>query len=362
MSNHFKLQCSCILIIIIILFITCTYERHSVFWAVIEDRPELNLNLDDDLSIIGMTDDGTDYYVATAGSLWKRPISGNDSAETDQWISFSRPEDAVNCLAFTGHDSGIYASFMLSDNTFGLYRGEMAEDPAWTAVTDTDVQGAGIQVTNLFSVNNTLFASIMINSTSHSLFYLDGTDFIATGIQGAGKPVTSVTWDNTYFWAVAGDQVYRDPAPDNFQAFSNLPETEENEYFYALYFSANNNTYYLSLNNGLVYASTDPDTDWPENSGEQIINEVNINFTVIAEIDSNILVGTTRKGFYQTKDGDITILERHEDELISDINQSSILNFYIDESENTVFFLTIGYGLYRNTYTEADGWENLIHE
>lgn len=368
-----------IFLIALALIFACTAERHSVFHALITDTEEVDGNLGNDISIIGMTkdDSGLNYFLAAAGALWQREVAGNSADTPPEWSKVALPDDAaLLCTAFIGHGSALYAGFSFEDNSFGLYRGSFAADPGWQKQTDAEILDK--QVTKLFSLNgNTeLFASVKENGTFALYYSADGSDFVETGISGS-YPVTSLILVGTTYWAVTRDDIYQGSAPDsiNTSLSGSLPVREENEGYQAVYYSAAEGRYFLSLNNGWVYESDDGGATWDtwpteapaeedtnvEYGPKMINSDTDISFTEIAEIDSTILVGSLNNGFYQAKDSDIISLT-HTDALASEINSCSVLRFYVDTSENLVFFLTVGYGLYRNSYTDTAKWGNYVRE
>jgi len=344
---------------LLFLVLACQPIEHSVFKAVIEARPEVDYSLDNNLTIIGMADDGTDYFLATATSLWMRAISLNTSSNVT-WDNVTKPAGADLCTAFAYTGANIYAGFKFTNNTYNLYMGAFGTSPGWNKVTDANV--AGKQIVRLWYLDGSLFALVFSGST-FTLYYYDSVNFVATGISGLAYPVTSMCSNGTDYWAVTRNRLYRSQtAPDNFLAFDPAPTKGTSDAYTGIFYSTTYSSYYLSLNNGRIYSTTDPTGGWPVNSGVEEDNTRRIYFNEPAEIDSNIIAGTMQNGFFETRNGDITKIARYENELISDINYSSILGFYVHAGENLVFILTGGYGLYRIGYTLADGWSDLIHE
>jgi hypothetical protein len=338
------------LIIISLLMVACMAEEYSVFWSIHLTEKEIDSSLDNELTIESMTNDGDYYYIATGGSMWKKSVT----APTEEaWEKVSLPQKGAICTGMTLFSGDLYAGFIFNNGTTGLYK--TATDPInWGIVNNSDMQ-----IQKLMVVNGELFISLMYSSGDSykfGLYYLNGTDYQPTSIIDKYLPVKNIILVGTTYWVISGNKVFSGTDPGSLEEVTTDPLYDESDNKYeGIHYSAGS-IYYLSANNGKIYRSSDT-INWDSSDVKKVTNKT-VKFTEFAEVNGNILVGTTAFGFYQMPGGTLESLERI-DLLSSELDRSHVMRFHVDGDK--VFFCTATDGLYSNSYN-GEWLGSWIHE
>lgn len=372
----------------------------SIFWILSQTTKEEDHSLDNEFTITDMSDDNTSNYIAAGGSMWMRDI---DASSDDNWTSVKFPSGVEYCTAMTiMDDNDIYAGFLHeegAEKSAGLYKaglsGFSAEGPGWVLQVDGDGDMENLQIIRLIELNSKLFIStknmddLDVNG-KYDLYYLDGNDYIKTGLADENEAITDITWDEAgKYWAitysVTGDNsTDMELEPKIFTLEdSNLTnpavkventkhvKIEEDNYkprslYGGIFYSSPK--IFVSDKNGYIYETEDGNT-WNINTEQIKYNDSDtygIIFSGFARVKSLILVGTLGHGFYNIKGNDVNKIEApdvNDSSLFinTELDDSQVIRFHVQNDEK-VFFCTAGDGLYSNTFNGTSWDENWIHE
>ncbi|MBN2442265.1 MAG: hypothetical protein JXJ04_13000 [Spirochaetales bacterium] len=330
---------------------SCSDGVHSVYWTIIHAQKEEDHSLNNNLSILAMTDDGSVYYIATGGRIYRQEMTLADNV----WSKTNFPANAYFCTALRCFGTRLYAGFLREGASPELYScaNPNTNSPTWTPVTDAENDINGKQIIKIMEVNSQLFVSLQEPGSpfKYSLYYFDGIDnFIpVTGLVSKDDPIIDVIRDAAEYWAISGTNMYR----GNLGGMVLLSGDDDpsGEDYSGLFYSATWGNIYASTEEGKVYMYNG--STWTSNGSAVESTGDIVYFTGISEINENIIVGTAGYGFFEMKGGAITELKRLDNDSLvsSDLYTSHVLSFYITPPDDLVFFCTAGDGLYHNTYS-----------
>lgn len=341
-----------VLILLLLLFVmTSCQNENSLFWAVTNAVKQIDNSLDNDLTIQDMVSDGSNYYLASFGTMWKKSVS---AASADEWTEISLPDGADYCTAleYDSANSLLYLGVFMENGSGALFSSG-DDGSTWTKIPDYD----GYQILDLWDVNNQLLVSDFdpsLGTNMYSLSFCDGNRNV-TGVNNVASPVIGVVYDTANYYVLLKNTVYGAGDLASLSTGVNKPDTTDK--FQDIFYSSGG-TYYISTDNGRVYSSSDFST-WTS-SDVQSIYSVNVSFLGFGEVNGNVLVGTSNYGFFQMKDGNVSSLERPGELLNSDMYYFYVKRFYVNG--NKVFFITGSKGLFFNTYDGSSWGENWTWE
>ncbi|MBN2535880.1 MAG: hypothetical protein JXB88_23570 [Spirochaetales bacterium] len=361
-KNYYKIIRILILICILFSLLSCGDER-SIFWTIIKARKEKDNSLDNTLSIVAMTEDGTNYYISAGGSIWWQEMS----LEDDQWKKVKFPGKGVLCTALASFGSSLYAGFILDNGDERLFTttNPTAKSPDWTNVTDTLVTDK--QIIKLMQANSLLFISVQEQDSNYSLYYYNGADFfsIHDNVTDKSKPILDIGWNGSVYWTISGSKIYELNA--SLDSAVEIDSIDSDGDFTSVLYQDSSGDYYVSSEKGNIYIYDG--SEW-HYLGKDDLVEIGgkvVAFTDLAEVNGNILIGTQGYGFFETRSGSLDDLDRAGEKddmdsiLSSDLYTSHVLSLY-ETATNRVFFCTGGNGLYHNTYNGEKWAKDWIHE
>jgi hypothetical protein len=361
--NQIFLLLITVFIIIFFLMVSCMAEEYSVFWSIHLTEKEIDNSLDNELTVESMVNDGSTYYIATGGSMWKKSVS---APTEEEWKKISLPQKGAICTGMTLHGGDLYAGFVFTDGTTGLYT-TATSNISWQKETDAILDNK--QIIKLVVANTTLFVSVMYPSDgdyTFGLYYLNG-DYQPSSIMDISSKIIGIIWDGSDYWVVYRNKVFRGADPTSLSEVTSDPLDNSSETRYGgIHYSdySGNGYYYLSSTKGRIYRSDiDDGTNWHEESEVQKVTDKTVKFTEFAEVNGNILVGTLAFGFYQMTDGTLGSLvhsEKLEGMLSSELDRCHVMRFHVDGDR--VFFCTASEGLYSNSYDGTAWTEDWVHE
>lgn len=342
------------------LLIASCNPTYSVFWAAINDEETEDYSLDNNITIAGMDDDGTNYYIAGGRFFNYRLLTGDTDAAANEWTAITMPTDISLVTAFTVFNSKFYLAGLFSDGTYRMYEASVTtSNPSWgNELSDTNIQGN--QVIKMIEVNGLLFVSVYKNDSYYLYSSPDGTTYNDASADASTdaqtSPFTSVVWDTTNYWAVNKTSLVKGTA-GNFGAVT-APTTTIN--LGEIYYDGSSK-YYISTESGLVYSSDDTGATWDTSAEQTETSTDTVFFTGFTQVGSNILVGTLGYGFYEITGGNVANITRFSSISAKDVNSSSVKGFHIKSSDpGIIFFLTAGNGLFRTAYNSENS--TFIHE
>jgi hypothetical protein len=353
-------------------FLSCGGEGRSIYWTIINAREEEDYSLDNKLTILSMTDDGTNYYISAGGSLWWQEMTLSD----DEWEKAGMPHNTMLCSALEYYGSELYGAFIFDNGSAGLYSTTNLtdDDPVWTPVSDPLIDGK--QIIRLMEVNSRLFISLLEDSLKstdrasldYSLYFYDGIIFndIADGVTDCANPVQDITWNGTTYWAITGSRIFEINSAVN--TATEVTSVDPNGDLGGIYYDSGSGKTYVSSQKGNMYIFNG--STWNYYHDDDDLKKVNgkiVAFTGIREINGNIVVGSHGGGFYEMRDGTLGSLERAGESddmdtiLSSDLYTSKVLSLYVTPPD-MIFFCTGGNGLYHNTYDGSKWSKDWVHE
>lgn len=372
-KNYYKLIQGLVLIGILFTLASCGEDERSIFWTIINAREEEDYSLDNNISVIAMTDDETNYYISAGGSVWWQEMTLDDN----EWKKVKIPGKASFCTAIEYYNSTFYAAFILESGIARLYSttNPAAGSPTWTRVVDPLIRNK--QIIKFMAVNSRLFISVLeppIETEedseeeppyTFSLFYLNGANFneIHPKMTSRKKPVIDICWNGTNYWATSGEKILE--FNESLTTAIKIKTIEHN--FSGILYQFSSGRHYVSSERGNVYIYDG--SDWESLKKDELI-EIDgkiVSFTDVMKVNGNILVGTQGYGFFEMRDGTLDSLKRAGADndmnsiLSIDLYNSHIISFY-KTYPDLIFFCTGGDGLYHNTF-DGDRWsEDWVRE
>jgi hypothetical protein len=262
MNNRIRLiRISLFLICTIALVLLSGCPDTSVLTLVKNAQKQIDLTLNNNLTIIAEDTDGTYYYIACGTSMYMRPIAPGSS-----WTGISFPNGAVGCTALAYYSGNLYAGFVFGNGSGNLY---YSTTPAisWTAVTDINVINK--QVIKLIETNGQLLVSTCVVSggtaSDYSLYYWSAPNaYLPTGLMSMTTPISaqviSVCWLAPDYWVATENGIYRMTGLGGTPAGTEpgIPAAS----YGGMLISANNN-FFISTTSGHVYSAASTDlTTW----------------------------------------------------------------------------------------------------
>ncbi len=355
-----------------LLSLSCTENEFPIFYYIESESEQIDNSLDNTLAITGMGKSADYYYIAAGGTMFTRQHYDN----IEQWDEMELPDNASYCTAMTithgptpTTSDGLYAGFLMQDESYALFVGAPKRSPLWHDVDDTDV--AGKQIIRLEQLTTgeaqeQLFV-ITLDSGSYSLYYSNDGSTFAPALQDQSEPIKNVTYDtdNGQFWAITRSKVFTFTGTQVTGQFTektaNNPETHGG-YMGVRWVGAPFNLYYISTQGGVIFSSPDGD-NWTMSSAHTISDE-DVPFTFFSVLPAtgsaeNVLVGTVGFGFFEMENGLVGSLSRLTEFTAHELYYGWVEEIFVDGDK--AFFRTIGSGLWRNVY-ESGSWGDWVWE
>ncbi len=349
-----------LLFLIITIFIfSCTDHENAIFYYLENEEEEIDRSLNNELSISHMDIDASDNLYIAAGT-------SNYIRRGTTWNRLSFPSGTDLSTALVVIDPavvllpvGIYGGFLDGSSPRFYSSTDLGSTtPNWTEIVDPLLTGK--QIVRLKVINDAIFAITFDDGYYNIYFSTNGTTFQNTNIGNQSSKIFDIVYDGAEYWAITETQIYtglrNNLTSKNVSEYSDITDD-----FRGVYYSVFYNKYYISNNNGKVFSSPNGNNPWTESSTMKVSNDP-VKFTLLSEVDGNILLGTVGNGYYEMIGGSISSLSRLDEFTSADLYGGWVLDFVING--NMVYFLTAGSGLWSNTYyIGATGWgDNWVHE
>ncbi len=358
-----KLFTALILVTLTALLISCSNQEFGIFYYIENEREQKDESLENELSILSMVKEGTFYYIAAGGRIFRRHETDNE------WDSVKFPSQAEYCTALTVFQNELYAGFLEDTGTFRFYKGTASLDPGWQRITDSRVDDKQVIRAEVITGAAEQLFVITFDNDLYSLYWSDDGTNYNDGILDQGDMLRNVTYNSTalseQFWAITDSKIFIHmgtqvtvPTPFN-SVPAVLPDARGG--YRGIYYSATHGLYYVSTLEGIVVSSPDG-TTWTE-SDTQTVSGRDVPFWFISEVadfptESNVIVGSMGYGFFEMPDGDVANLDRMSEFIATELYFSWITGFFVDYDGPTplVFAYTAGSGLWRNEYAFPGEW------
>lgn len=185
-------------------------NTYGVFHEIQTETKQVGTDIFLNASVKGLGEDAANYYAVMA-KIYTRAKSG------DTWTVLPVNNlSSYYCAGFASDGaSAIYvASADAASGTTlnGIYT-STDQGANWTAL---DAAGLGSSIVdNLFLANGTLFVAAHTETevaSTYALYYWNGSAFAATSLTGLNRPVTSVAYAQSNYWAIGSDATDADDA------------------------------------------------------------------------------------------------------------------------------------------------------
>ncbi len=341
-----------IFITITIFTLSCTDNENAIFYYLENEEVEIDHSLNNEISISHMDmDPAYNIYIAAGPSAYRYGTSWNG-------LRFPSGTDFITALTVFDPPGApperLYGGFM-DGSSYEFWSGNIGTNsPLWTEIDDLGNFIDGKQITRLKVLDSNLVA-ITFDGSGWNIYYsIDGTTFADTGIPAQGSQIFDIVEGPVgpgpnRFMATTSTTIFSGPTISSMNTTEYSPNKGN---LRGIYYTTTYSKYYISNNDGRVYESLDK-INWTSSETQDVSNK-NVPFALFAEINGNILVGTFGYGYYEMIGGSVDNLNRLGEFTSADLYDGVVVDFYING--NTCYFLTAGSGLWRNTYTIADGW------
>jgi hypothetical protein len=356
------------LVFVAVLFalFSCT-DHDTAIYYFIEHESELAKDaFSDERTINGMasTNNDANYYLVCGTSMWTRAAVGGT------WNKVTPPSSGIcqSIASFTpagterlyvGMTDGLWYTENLSGNT----------SPTWNPTS-----GIGnLQILRLKVVNNILLVSTT-DVQQHSLYYYNAGPFaLSASFQNISDTIKDFDYDGTNYLIVTNNAFYKGTsitlamtADATVPALVTISESLKEELRGIIRTDAGH--YYLSTTHGRIFYSANGSGAWSpidDSDGDNIIKSANnkeVPFRHLKQIPvgGRILAGAYGYGYYSWVDGATTIT-RITNFTVQQVYTGVCDDFFIDTTNNLVFLLTHGSGLWKNGYSAGnltdDIWE-----
>jgi len=336
----------------VLLVSSCSDQEFGIFYFLENETKQEDNSLENTLTVAGMLLSGSRYYIAGGGGMYSRTLSSTE------WDDVRMPSGADYVISLSGFsvDGKMYAGFLMDDASYRFYRADPDRNPSWERITTSVVDGP--QIMAIEELNGRLFVATYDDEDYGLYSSGDGTGY-TTEIAPQSNRIFDVAFDGGDYWVAAGEEVYTGGSG----ALATKPSGElpdKNGGYTGVYHSTDYGKWYIAMDNGVV-ADSSNGTSWSESDSQSVAGK-DVPFRRITEIpnpENNILVATEGYGFYEMEDGQADSLERMSEFTAVELFKSWVLDIFIDAP--TVFCLTAGSGLWRNTY-ESGTWGDWVWE
>jgi hypothetical protein len=217
-ASRVGLRISLLLLVAGILWTTgCSKGTEGIFYSLEQEEKAVDNTLPNDVRITGnmikVTIGSESRYYLGAGSLFYRTT---DLADKEPWTKIKSPISygIVSGVAEVG--GRVYVS--LSDGSeHGLFRLK-------TSGTDYETNNlySDKQITRLFTLNNTLFASVgTILDDTFALMFWNGSSLVPTGV--SGYKIVAGAWDGVNYWFASPSDLFRFNAAPSLNGWTPTP-------------------------------------------------------------------------------------------------------------------------------------------
>jgi hypothetical protein len=278
------------------------------------------------------------------------------------------------CNTLEVFGANLYAGFFASSTGAGLGLYRSAPDPiSWSQIADLGT-GTSSQITLIKAVGSVtprLFVATWSGSAytlSHSATG-DSTDYIVISGSDWGTPpqadlpIIDVDSNDSYYWVVVGNAVYRDDVPAGLGTLAVLPAPSSGTATYGSVFLASTGTLYLSGGNGLLHSSIDGGANWFSSAVVLDDKDNPVPFAGFAlptsDTTNAVYVGTKTYGYYRIPGGVVTGTPvRSPAYNISALYNGAINCLLYDGSVSParLFLCTSSTGLWRGDHVSGSEW------
>ena len=334
-----------------------------VFYALEKEQPlEDDRGFPDAAIVHRIVKTGTRYFAA-ANKLYSRTDGASDT-----WTVVAPPVPGAMCNTLEVFAGQIYAGFYDKSIGAGLGLYRSAPDPISWNLLGT---GTSSQITLIKAVGSApprLFVATWSGSAytlSHSTTGDDG-DFTTVSwgtAPQADLPIIDVDSNDSYYWVVVGNAVYRDDLLAGLGTLAVLPAPSSGTATYGGVFLASTGTLYLSGGNGLLHSSIDGGGTW--SSSAVVLDDKDnpvpfAGFALPASDALAVYVGTRGFGYYRIPAGDVTgssgALVRSPAYNISALYNGAINCLLYDAGQSRLLLGTAGSGLWRGDHVSGSEW------
>jgi len=354
-----------IVLLLPFLLISCNRSGMGIFYSISEEQPLKDTALDNSLSVTGMTEAASQYYVS-AGTLFRRTAGGAPDTEWDD--SVAMPDGMAFCISLVAFNTNLYGVFTSFDGTSSGIYSSPADTIAWT-----ETAAFLGKLTSLVATSTALYLTESTDPATYVTWEsTDGTNFATVTLLGQYTSVTDATIFNAETWLVSGNKIYRGTggAPASFAPDTGAPASAAG--YGGIYAFSAFNALFLSSAEGVLAATTDG-TTWDQAAAvDADANPVplyDMEEVLVATVPV-LLVGA-QNGYYDVVFGSKAYSSTFSLEvpgsdaagsysssdanfLKIDLRSSVVRFFFVDDTENTVFACTSGNGLWINPISGAD--------
>ncbi len=185
-------------------------NTYGVFHEIQTETKQVGTDIFLNATVKGLGEDAANYY-AIMSKIYTRAKSG------DTWTVLPVNNlSSYYCAGFASDGaSTIYVASAdaASGTTLNGIYSSTDQGANWNALDATGL-GSSI-VDNLFLANGTLFAAAHTETevaSTYALYYWNGSAFAATSLTGLNRPVTSVAYAQSNYWAIGSDATDADDA------------------------------------------------------------------------------------------------------------------------------------------------------
>gem|GEM_PF-2158080 len=219
-ASRVGLRISLLLLVAGILWTTgCSKDTEGIFYSLEQEEKAVDNTLPNDVRITGnmikVTIGSESRYYLGAGSLFYRTT---DLADNQPWTKIKSPISygIVSGVAEVG--GRVYVS-LSNGSEHGLFRltsdGNAYDLGSGNLYSDK-------QITRLFTLNNTLFASVgTILDDTFALMFWNGSNLVPTGV--AGYKIVAGAWDGVNYWFASPSDLFRFNAAPSLNGWTPTP-------------------------------------------------------------------------------------------------------------------------------------------
>lgn len=322
---------------ILFISLSCQEGPYTIFENIVNDDPIKDYELDNKLNVMQIAATTDNYYIA-CGKLMRNA----KTSSPPHWTSIGVGGGFVVAVAVA--EPYIFAGIVNDDGTGKLVY--VDEDNLALGVTDI-TPGSVDQIVKLKTLGGGVVASVRYTDGTFRLYDISVGSQTQIGSIAVTDPIIDFTENGTY--CITATDIMNN---------SGTPYNPVDTYtFTSIFYNSDDANYYAGTANGYLLRTDDPSTTAWEPSPKQTFSKngitSDVRFISITNLDSNkIITGTRGAGFYtvDTATFDTTGIVRFDLSAKRELFEGVIE--CIHEDGGTVFFGTMGAGLWSNTWDE----------
>lgn len=358
--------------------IGCQEPITGIFHHLAAQKPPIDRNLPNDLTIGGVVRWG-DRYVVAAGKMWSRAVGTAEALDT--WTSMTLTYDGESANAVLlplvrwrpdgGEPSLLAGAVFVDDDSFALLRAAdvKAGSIAWRSVRDARVRDAaenGREVVGLFTPDadeSVLFAVVAGKRGANATYTLLSAAGPTSGDPGFDVelaelpyPITAIAADGEgAYWAVAGADLYTGSRGSLSKSATPPVPSGAEQFRGALY--APPDRLLVSGSAGALWRSSDRGATWDEPLTITVADQAEVPLAGMAAVGATVLIGTDGFGYFTSVLNDGALSANRLPITTEAIYRSSISGFRVDRDTGgpaTVFAITTRDGMWTATVSPGE--------